>query len=66
MTGPGGPISMSSISRSGRELRGGAREEHLVGQRQLGAGDVALNDLVAEVARDLDHRLAVDAVEDAR
>ena len=47
-----------------RELGGGAGEEDLVGQRQLGAGDVALDDLVAEVARDLDARLAVDAVED--
>ena len=48
------------------ELGGGAREEELVGERELGAGDVALDDLVAEVAGDLDDRAAVDAVEDAR
>src|SRR4029079_9642878 len=33
-------------------------------ERQRGAGDVPLNPLVAQVARDLDARLAVDAVED--
>ena len=38
----------------GRQLGRGAGDEDLVGQVELGAGDVALDDLVAEVARDLD------------
>ena len=38
----------------GDELGGGAGHEDLVGQVQLGARDVALDDLEAEVARDLD------------
>ena len=48
------------------QLGGGAGEEHLVGEVELGAGDVALLDLVAEVAGDLDHRGAGDPVEDRR
>ena len=48
----------------GHELGGGAGHEHLVGQVELGAREVALDDLEAEVARDLHARLAVDAVED--
>src|SRR3954467_6602233 len=47
-----------------RELGGRAGDEHLVGEVELGAGDVALDHLKAEVVRDLDDRLAVDAVED--
>ena len=39
-----------------RELGGGAGHEDLVGQVELAAGDVALLDLVAEVAGDLDRR----------
>ena len=34
------------------ELGGGAGEEHLVGEVELGARDVALDHLVAEVAGD--------------
>ena len=48
------------------ELGRGAGQEDLVGQVELGARDVALDDLEAEVARDLHDRLAVDAVEDRR
>src|SRR5205807_923622 len=49
-----------------RELRSGAGKEQLVGERQLGASNVALDDRVAEVSCDLHYGLAVDAVEDAR
>ena len=48
----------------GHELGRGAGHEQLVGQVELGARDVALDDLEAEVAGDLHARLAVDAVED--
>ena len=68
MISPGlpSPTAWSSTSRTGTQLGGGAGQEDLVGEVQLGAGDVALDDLEAEVARDLDRRLAVDAVEDRR
>src|SRR5262249_62260506 len=46
------------------ELSRGAGQEHLLGEVELGARDVALDHGVAEVTRDLDHRLAVDPVED--
>ena len=46
------------------QLGGGARHEDLVGEVELAAGDVALDDLVAEVLGDLDRRQAVDAAED--
>jgi hypothetical protein len=46
------------------ELGRGAAHEDLVGQVELGAGDVALDDVVAQVAGDLDDRAARDAVED--
>jgi len=42
----------------------GAGQEDLLGEVELGAGDVAFDHRVAEVAGDLDHRLAVDPVED--
>src|SRR5947209_48472 len=44
-----------------RQLGGRAGQEHLVGERELGSSYVALDDGVAEVARDLDHGLAIDA-----
>ena len=47
------------------QLGRGAGHEQLVGQVELGARDVSLDDLEAEVMGDLDRRLAVDAVEDA-
>ena len=47
-----------------RQLGRGPGEEHLIGQSQLRSRDVALDQLVAEVARDLHARPAVDAVED--
>ena len=46
------------------ELGGGAAEEDLVGEVELGAREVALDDLDPEVARDLQDGLAGDAVED--
>src|SRR3712207_3207483 len=49
---------------SRRQLGGGAGQEDLIGEVQLGPGDVTLDDLVAEVAGDLDRGPAVDAVED--
>ena len=48
------PIAWSSTSRTGVELGGGAGHEDLVGEVELGARDVALDDLEAEVAGDLD------------
>jgi hypothetical protein len=58
------PILWSSTSRTGHQLGGGAGHEDLLGEVHLGAGDVALDDRVAEVAGDLDDRAAGDAVED--
>src|ERR1035437_6018994 len=48
----------------GHELGGCAGHEHLIGQVHLRARHVALDDRVAEVARDLDDRAPRDAVED--
>ena len=48
----------------GHELGGGAGHEHLVGEVHLRTRHVALDDGVAEVLRDLDHRAPGDAVED--
>src|SRR4051812_3654987 len=39
-----------------RQLGRRAGHEHLVGEVELAAGDLALDDLEAEVARDLDRR----------
>jgi hypothetical protein len=50
----------------GHQLGGRAGEEDLLGEIELGARDVALDHGVAEVACDLDHRLAADPVEDGR
>jgi hypothetical protein len=50
----------------GRELAGGAGEEDLVSQRDLGARDVALHHVVAEVPRDLHAGPSIDPVEDPR
>src|SRR3954447_10714975 len=49
-----------------RQLGGRAGHEDLVGEVELVAGDLALLELEAEVARDLDRRGAVDAAEYAR
>ena len=49
---------------NGHQLGGGSRQEDLVGEVQLGPREVALDDLVAEVRRDRDDRLAADPVED--
>src|SRR4051794_17986209 len=43
-----------------------AGHEHLVVEVELAAGDLALDDLEAAVARDLDRRDTVDAAEDRR
>src|SRR4051794_15269694 len=51
---------------NGCQLGGGAGHEDLVGEVELIAGDLALLQLEAEVARDLDRRGAVDAAEHAR
>src|ERR1035441_9969652 len=48
----------------GHQLGGGAGHEHLVGQVELGARDVALHDRVAEVGGELHDRAAGDPVED--
>jgi len=48
------------------QLGGGPGEEHLVGQVELRACNRALLDPVAEVAGDLHHRVAGDAIEDRR
>ena len=47
-----------------RQLGRGAGHEDLVGAVELAARDVALDDLVALVAQDLDRGRAVDALED--
>ena len=66
MTSPGSPRADRVVVdlAHGHELGGGPGHEDLVGEVQLGAGDVALDDRVAEVAGDLDHRAAGDPVED--
>ena len=48
------------------QLGRGAVQEDLLGEVELRARDVALDDRVAEVAGDLDHRFAVDPVKDRR
>src|ERR1700694_283318 len=46
------------------ELGSGAGQEHLVGEVQLRPSEVALDDLMPEIAGDLQGRLAADPVED--
>ena len=46
------------------QLGGRPGQEHLIGEVHLRPREVALDDLVAEVARDLDDRAPRDAVED--
>src|SRR5215213_6416427 len=48
----------------GRHLGGGAAHEDLVGDHEVGPDEVPLLDDVAEVAGDVDHRLARDAGKD--
>ena len=58
------PISWSSTERNRRHLGGRPAHEHLVGEVEVGADQRLLDHLVAEVARDLDDRVARDPVQD--
>src|SRR5688500_4310075 len=62
---PGADHAIVDLADRG-ELGRRAREEALVRDVRLGAGDALFADLVTEVARDRDHRLARDAVETGR
>src|SRR3954470_12286764 len=48
----------------GSHLSGGAAHEGLVGKVEIGADQALLDDAVAEILRDLDHRVACDAGQD--
>ena len=61
VTGPGGPITLVVDLADRRHLGGGADHEHLVGEVEVGADQRLLDDAVAEILRDLDHRVARDA-----
>src|ERR1700691_1519849 len=58
LAGPAGADRVVVDLAHGHELGRGPGHEDLLGQVQLGAGDVALDHRVAEIAGDLDQRAA--------